>query len=60
MDNMNSTNTNGTPPLKEPETPKIIKRIAGTTYKVFISFSKTSTESMADKIKRLIQNDAWH
>ena len=40
------------------EIPKITKKVGGTTYEVLIHFSKTSTESMNDKILRLIQNDA--
>jgi hypothetical protein len=33
-------------------------RIDRTTYRVTIHFSKTSTETMGDKIARLIENEA--
>lgn len=36
----------------------LLKRIGSTTYKVNIHFSKTSTESMADKVTRLIKREA--
>ena len=34
-----------------------IKKIGSTTYKVNVNFSKTSKETMTDKIIRLIKND---
>lgn len=36
----------------------LLKRIGSTTYKVNIHFSKTSTESMADKVTRLLKREA--
>ena len=33
------------------------KRIGYTTYKVGVHFSKTSTETLEDKIARMIRND---
>jgi len=36
----------------------ILKRIGSTTYHVSVHFSKTSTETIGDKIERLIQNEA--
>jgi hypothetical protein len=36
----------------------IARRIGNTTYKVNVHFSKTSRETMADKIMRLIKNEA--
>ena len=41
-----------------PDKPVImLKRIRGTTYQVTVHFSKTSTETINDKITRLIQNE---
>ena len=34
-----------------------VKKIGKTTYKVRIHFSKTSTETMSDKIKRMLKNE---
>ena len=39
----------------EPQT--IEKKIGMTTYEVSLYFSKTSTESMSDKVMRLLEND---
>lgn len=33
------------------------KKIGSTTYEVLTHFSKTSTETLKDKVKRLILND---
>lgn len=43
--------------IREPEPPKIVRRIGSTTYEVSIHFSQTSSETITDKIMRLIQND---
>lgn len=50
--------TDGSCALKGPVYPILTKEIGGTTYEVFVSFSKTSTENMNDKILRLIKNAA--
>lgn len=55
MDRMNDSNTLGKT-TQEPA--EMTKKIGRTTYKVTVHFSQTSTETIADKIKRLIQNDA--
>ncbi|MDO4278012.1 MAG: transposon-encoded TnpW family protein [Lachnoclostridium edouardi] len=39
------------------EVPALVKKIGKTTYKVRVHFSKTSTETMSDKIKRLLKNE---
>jgi hypothetical protein len=39
------------------EVTKIVRRLGNTTYEVHVFFSKTSKETLADKIMRLIQND---
>ena len=50
--------TAGTTPARAPEdAPALVKKIGRTTYKVRVHFSNTSTETMSDKIKRLIMND---
>ena len=36
----------------------LTKRIGSTTYKVSVHFSRTSKETMGDKIMRLIEKDA--
>lgn len=39
--------------------PTFRKTIGKTTYEVVVHFSTTSTETMTDKIKRLIQNEIY-
>ena len=36
----------------------LLKRIGSTTYEVVVCFSKTSTETMSDKLLRLIEREA--
>ena len=55
MDKIDSTDTKR--PVSE-KPPMFIKKIGGTTYRVSVHFSKTSKETMTDKILRLIKNDA--
>ena len=38
-------------------TPALVKKIGKTTYKVRVHFSHTSTETMSDKIKRMLKNE---
>ena len=50
--------TADTTPARAPEnTPAMIKKIGKTTYKVHVHFSQTSTETMSDKIKRMLKNE---
>ena len=35
----------------------LVKKIGKTTYKVHVHFSNTSTETMSDKIKRMLKNE---
>ena len=35
----------------------LVKKIGKTTYKVRVHFSQTSTETMSDKIKRMLKNE---
>ena len=45
-------------PVRGPEdAPALVKKIGTTTYKVRVHFSKTSTETMSDKIKRMLKNE---
>ena len=37
--------------------PALAKTIGKTTYKVRVHFSNTSTETMSDKIKRMLKNE---
>ena len=34
-----------------------VRKIGKTTYKVHVHFSNTSTETMSDKIKRMLKNE---
>lgn len=57
---MNNEQTNintDTTTAPEAERPALIKKIGSTTYEVSFHFSTTSTETMSDKIKRLIKRD---
>ena len=38
-------------------TPEMVKKISKTTYKVHVHFSNTSTETMSDKIKRMLKKE---
>ena len=38
-------------------TAAMVKKIGKTTYKVHVHFSNTSTETMSDKIKRMLKNE---
>ena len=38
-------------------TPAMVKKIGKKTYKVHVHFSNTSTETMSDKIKRMLKNE---
>ena len=50
--------TADTTPARAPEdTPALVKKIGKTTYKVHVHFSNTSTETMSDKIKRMLKNE---
>lgn len=40
------------------ENPCLIRRIGSTTYKVMVYFEEGSTETMEDKIVRMIRNEA--
>ena len=41
----------------ENEPQKMIRKIGSTTYEVIIHFSETSSESLCDKVLRLIKNE---
>ena len=50
--------TADTTPARAPEdAPALVKKIGRTTYVVRVHFSKTSTETMSDKIKRMIKRE---
>ena len=50
--------TAGTTPARAPEdVPALVKKIGKTTYKVRVHFGQTSTETMSDKIKRMLKNE---
>lgn len=56
MDKIENSET-CTPAVQTP--PTFRKTIGKTTYEVVVHFSTTSTETMTDKIKRLIQNEIY-
>ena len=47
--------TTTTAPVKD--APALVKKIGRTTYIVRVYFSKTSKETMSDKIKRILKNE---
>lgn len=56
---MNTENTNAVTDTtkQEDDRPALVKKIGKTTYRVHIHFSTTSTETMSDKIKRMLRNE---
>ena len=48
---------NAAPTTTEQTAPVIVRKIGKTTYTVGIHFSRTSKETMDDKVLRLIWND---
>ena len=42
---------------QEDERPTFVKKIGKTTYRVRIHFNATSSETMSDKIKRMLHNE---
>lgn len=52
-----STTTANTTPITQEDAPALVKKIGKTTYKVRVHFSTTSTETMSDKIKRMLRNE---
>ena len=40
----------------EQNAPALVRKIGKTTFKVRVHFSTTSTETMSDKIKRMLKN----
>ena len=43
--------------MEQETAPALVKKIGRTAYEVSFHFSKTSTETMEDKIKRLIKRE---
>lgn len=56
---MSTENTNTTANITKQanDRPALVKKIGRTTYRVHIHFSTTSTETMSDKIKRMLKNE---
>ena len=44
-------------PAQRDARPTLVKKIGKTTYRVTIHFSTTSSETMSDKIKRMLRNE---
>ena len=59
MSNEQTTGTTTAPDTITQDTkrPALVKKIGKTTYKVTVHFSTTSTETMSDKIKRMLKNE---
>ena len=58
MSNETSTTETITYPKATLQTPPaLVKKIGKTTYQVRVHFSTTSTETMEDKIKRLLREE---
>lgn len=47
-----------TKPEQPQEARTFTKRIGSTTYRVGVHFSRTSRETMSDKVMRLVKNEA--
>lgn len=56
MNNENMIRNTTAMPIPE-DTPALVKKIGKTTYRVRVHFSTTSTETMSDKIKRMLKNE---
>jgi hypothetical protein len=54
---MHTVNTAAAVKPIQAEPLKMLKRIGSTTYKVTIRFSETATETLEDKILRLIERE---
>ena len=52
---MNTGKTSTT--TANPKSPDFVKRIGKTTYRVKVHFNPNSSETLSDKIMRLIRND---
>ena len=57
MSNENMVQNTAPTPALEQDAPALVKKIGKTTYKVRVHFSTTSTETMSDKIKRMLKNE---
>lgn len=57
MSNEQTNINTSTTTAPEAERPALVKKIGKTTYKVRVHFSTTSTETMSDKIKRMLKNE---
>lgn len=55
--NKEKTTVSTDTPKQENDRPALVKKIGKTTYRVHIHFSTTSTETMSDKIKRMLKNE---
>ena len=58
VDTADTPNTSAAPtPTAQDNPPALVKKIGKMTYIVRIHFSETSTETMEDKIKRMLKNE---
>lgn len=55
--NINTVDSISSMPVQEDECPVLVKKIGKTTYRVIIHFSATSSETMSDKIRRMLRNE---
>lgn len=54
---VNTTGNAVTLTVQEDDLPVLMKKIGKTTYRVTIHFSTTSSETMSEKIKRMLRNE---
>lgn len=55
---MNATETgNGSLMSNDSQMPMFVRKIGNKTFEVFVHFSKTSNETLTDKLMRLMRND---
>jgi hypothetical protein len=55
---MNATDKITVSTSRRGEPMKLLKRIGSTTYEVTVHFSNTSAETLEDKVRRLIEQEA--
>jgi hypothetical protein len=54
---INAADSTAPLPVQGNECPALVKKIGKTTYRVTIHFSATSSETMSNKIKRMLRNE---
>lgn len=55
--NINTVNCAPPMPVQGDKCPALVKKIGKTTYRVIIHFNANSSETMSEKIKRMLRNE---